>query len=287
MDTAEPYTPPARPWSVPKCCTPCRIEDRWEQVQAHIDNMPPELWRLFIERMYTPLLVRLAGIDPKRRLTVAWVTALPPRRPTKSLKRLFFDACAQAQRNPSVEGTAARPVILRMYEYTLGILAFIDTFTPICPSVYHNLRAQILMLNADFPMLVHFSRCIRDCPFAINPAAFARETVRSGVDAYMLETIDRALSDRGIRPTIERRARRYDVAGQRMAAMRSEIIARVANIHDRRLAVAMALHTRLGQGSALGRMPEELLCRCVRGLAPELVRWDEITGPWMAEGTQF
>jgi hypothetical protein len=276
------YTPPTRPWKPPDCCFPCKVDNHWEQIQAVLNNMPPELWTRFLAEMYTPFLRRLALSDPKGRMPLSWITTLPARRPySRSLRGLFFNACALAVRNPKLEGSAARPVLQEMHASAWLVMKFMDTNGLLSRNVHGNLWSQMMMLTGTCELLDHFNRCIRNFPLACNAANFAQFTVRCGAENYMLGIIDQALGDGMARPKIERRARRYDAAREKMRAMRVEIVKLVQVIHARRLAVAMVLHPRLGRGSWIYGMPEEVLRTCVGGLAPELVRWDVVARPWL------
>ena len=277
------YAPPTRPWKSRNCCVPCKVDDRWDQVNAVLNNMPPELWTRFLAEMYTPFLRRLALSDPKGRMPLSWIATLPARRPySRSLRGLFFDVCALAVRNPKIEGSAARPVLQEMHTSVWLVVKFMSTDGLLSRNIHGNLWSQMMMLTGTCELLDHFNRCIRNFPLACNAVNFAQFTVRCGADEYMLGIIDQSLGDRSARPTIERRARRYDAAREKMHAMRVEIVKLVEVIHARRLAVAMVLYAPLGRGSWIYGMPEELLVKCVGGLEPELVRWDVVARPWLS-----
>lgn len=282
MSTNKPYRPSARRWDVPTCCVPCKMDDQSDQVSALINNMPPDLWTLFLDQMYKPFLLRLATSDAKGRMPPSWIDVLPDRRPPKSLRQIFYDACALAHRNPAVEGTAARGVIVRMYSGTWLILQFMNKHGQMSPYTVSHLRTQMEMLTGNMEVMVHLNRCIRAYPFSWNPTAFARFTIRSGAHEFMLDVLERTIREPGSRPSIERRAKRFDMIQDRVQSVRDEIILLVDLIRAKRLAIAMALHKRLGGDSQMAVLSEELVIKClVKSIPPALIRWDTIAQPWL------
>ena len=281
MSNSKPYLPPTHAWSTPKCCFPCKIDDHLEQINTLINNMPPALWKLYLSQMYIPFLHRLTRSDPKRRMPPAWIAKLPARRPPKSLRRMFYDVCALGQRNPSLEGEAARPVLIQMHAGVWQIMHFLTNDNSLNANTYGNLWAQMEMLNGTFELLIHFNKSLREHPHTGDPVGFARFAMRSGADEYMLGVIEQALADRTCRPRLAGLEKRWDRARERMEAMQAEIKKLVGETHGRRLALGMALHARLGRSSSLGSLSEELLLKCMGGLAPELVQWGAIAQPWL------
>ena len=274
-----PYSAPKYQWSLPTCCVPCRVDSLWDQINMVINNMPPALWTLFLAKMYTPFLYRIAAADERGRMPAKWITALPARRPHPSARRHFFDACRLALENPALEGNAARPVLLKMYHAIFLVLNMIQPFME--ASVYANLWAQMSMINGNYEIFTQFSSAIKHRSPTCSMVAFARHAMRCGAEDHMLDLIHRELHGNRGRPVLERHAKKASEAHVIMRNMRDSIHAVKDAERARRLAVAMALHARLGAVSALSALSDELVLKCVGSLPAELVRWDDLAGEWL------
>ena len=275
----KPYTTPKYQWSLPTCCMLCRVDSLWDQVNMVINNMPPELWALFLAKMYTPFLHRIAVAEERGRMPANWIAKLPPRRPPSSARRHFYDACRLALDNPAIEGNMARPVLLQMYQSIFSLLTMIQPY--MTADAFSNLWAQKSMLNGNFELFTNFSRAIKHHSPACSMVSFARQAVRIGAEEHILALIDQELGGNRTRPMLARHTKKLSDAHVIMTNMRTCIHAVKDAERARRLVIAMALHPRLGASSALSALSEELIVKCVGPLPAELVRWDELAGEWL------
>ena len=280
MLIARKYKAPTDRWTPPTCCVPCRIDNMWDQVNSILDNMPPELWTRFLVRMYTPFLHRLVAADPKHRMPCNWITMLPLRRPPKSVRRQFYDACKFAITNPTLEGNMARPILMKMYQAIWSLLHLIQP--SVDTDVFSNLWAQMAMLNGNFELFLAFSGVIKRHSPTCSMLNFARQATRCGAENHILDLVHRELSGQRRRPMFDRHAKKVSTAHHIMQNIRVGIEHVRDTTHARRLAVAMALHSRLGALSGLSLLSEEMLAKCIGSFLPELVRWDELAGNWLA-----
>lgn len=253
-------------------------------VNETIDNMPEGLWALFLDKMLKPFIERLVKADSKHILPPKWMVALPGYRPPMSLRQNYYDLCKILLSDKTIYGPRCRELISDMqrpaYDLIYGLFnrehdnqAFRDVFM--------GLTSQLQMINGQYTVYFFVKNHLRDYDTVDFLVSYI---VKCGAADFILQTLRayRAVvhpADHGESSTV------FDTFYKpRMKSLEALVVAienHIQTQEDRRVAVAMALHSRLGRAAGLGLLGNDVLSAMSPVDAPKLVSWHDLVSEFV------
>lgn len=231
-----------------------------------LTNMPREAYAAYREGVLEHLLYMLSEFDPVA-FPRAWVREPPAQVSEGPRRRVFRDMCACV-----LEGGEAMSVAWRLHAWGQAIGTWLEP----------RHRAFRFVLEAQLKEMIGIDCVYHTLHWQLVQIAQTQSTRLPSLRDFALHTGSVYAMLGAVR---ELQCHRSVLAGhsqvkaylRRVAATLEPIIAQ----HERRtLALAMALHGRLGASSGLGRLGADLLPMCVP--RPRAVRrCDEVLAPWL------
>ena len=253
-------------------------------VNETIDNMPPGMWEVFLNKMYKPFVMRVVSADSKKILSPKWMTALPSFRPPASLRQNYYDLCTVLYTDKSMHGSACRTTIHSILKPAYSLIAGLlkrDVENKAFQAVFLGLTAQLQMINGQYSVYFFVKNHLRD----YDTADFLVEYVlKTGTVEFILQTIRRYSvvckpSNHLASDTKQSKGDLiYTPRPHSLQALIAGLERHIQTQDSRRVAVAMALHSRLGRASGLGLLGTDLLCAMAPVDSAKLVTWDDVIG---------
>jgi hypothetical protein len=260
------------------------IEKMIQTVNETIDNMPPGVWEVFLNKMYKPFMKRVVAADSKKILPPKWMTALPSRRPPSSLRQNYYDLCAVLFSDKNMHGKECRETIRKILHPGIGLLTGLlkrDVNNKEFQTVFMGLNAQLQMMNGQYSVYFFVKNHLRDFDtvdflmvyiLQCGSAEFILHAVRR-YSAVSKPSDHYASDDEDVKPELI-----YTPRAHTLQALIAALETHIDEQDQRRAAVAMALHHRLGSGAGLGSLGVDLLSAMAPTDPPKMVTWDDIFG---------
>ena len=258
----------------PSECFECKIRLTDQRLRNFIDRMPDGAWPMVRSRIMRPIMEQVVvacqkplGLDP------AWMDALPANfNDARGPKRLYHEACAQLL-------DATKKPNLRRVNFLLETIVAVFLGGKVPTHVYVHVWTQLFELtgrNRVFWMVMeHVDMFIS--PTVEDLGAWLRDV---GADEYGLTVLKGLQADArwGIdnhAARTRKRMRTLENAGRNIDRLVVDVEAKGSA--QRRLAVAMVLHERLGQGAWLGKLEPGVVRMCaLMADVPKMLRWTDV-----------
>ena len=257
-----------------------RLEITISSVQDTIDEMPVGMWACFLDNMYTPFLKRLVHADPKGILPSKWMLALPSRRPPRSLRQNYYDLCAILHMDRSMHGPGCREVLEKIHKPAYDLLHGLlnkDPYLLESRDAFMGLVAQLQMMTGQYSTYRFVKNYLRDYDGVDFLVGYI---IKSGATEFVLESARGLAQDltqhRPDHDDYESTKLIYIPSGHALSALIKGLKGYLKGQRARKIAVAMALHGRLGAGSGLGALGSDLLAAMVPADPPRQVFWHEM-----------
>ena len=248
-------------------------------VNETIDNMPAGLWALFLEKMLKPFVKRLVKVDSKHILPSKWMEALPGYRPPTSLRQNYYDLCEVLVSDKATHGTRCRELITNIqkpaYDLIHGLFNRDHDKTEF-RDAFMGISTQLQMINGQYTVYFFVKNHLRDYATVEFLVSYV---VKCGSVEFILQTLW------GYKAQVQPANHAKGGVGSeqiykpRMESLEALIDGLENHIHiqqERRTAVAMALHARLGNMAGLGLLGNDLLNGMAPMDDPKLVFWHEL-----------
>jgi len=248
-------------------------------VNETIDNMPEGLWVLFLEKMLHPFIKRLVKVDSKHILPPKWMEVLPHYRPPTSLRQNYYDLCEVLLSDKNTHGPTCRELIEKMqkpaYELIHGLFNR-DHDKEEFRNVFMGISTQLQMINGQYTVYFFVKNHLREyCTVEF----LVSYIVKCGSVEFILQTLWGYKAE--VHPTDhgETSTGSKQIYKPRMESLEALIFGLENHIRiqeERRTALAMALHARLGDMAGLGLLGNDLLNALAPVDVPKLVSWHEL-----------
>ena len=251
-------------------------------IQDIIDDMPEGLWEHFINMMYIPFLKRLVHADHRGILPAKWMVTLPVRRPPRSLRQNFYDLCKVLQTDRNTHGKECRDILNALHQPAYDLLHSMLNKNPKMlesRDAFMGLTAQLQMINGSYSTYKFVKNYLEDFEGVDFLVGYV---VKSGGTEFVLEVCRGFLNDISTdRPkhgaVLVSNALINTPKTHALLALIEGLENHIKTQQDRKIAVAMALHGRLGGGSALGSLGADLLSSMIPADPPRQVLWHDVT----------
>ena len=239
-----------------------------QQLYTSRRTMTPETWERFTKQMFAPVLLRMTAVYPGK-LPERWITKLPcfvP--PENSMKRAFYDLCAILQ----LEAVASKEEYLRRIERAIEAAKRLDTlmrYQKVAQGCRVDMTRQRVsyesrpwkLINNISTQISSFSANYGPTYFVIAPqhhvstdaTVISKLVIERGLVDFSLSALPGVISDM-------REEKQQVCFINTMLFVQTLLRTHVDDITDRRLALAMALHRRLGADAGMGALTADLMC---------------------------
>jgi hypothetical protein len=252
--------------------------------------------------MLLPFLQRLAMVDSRRRFPVEWLVTLPSDRPLNSPQTHFYDLCKFVYTNPGISGAEFSNKINSILLEGFGLLQMLINEKHV-PSSKHielhvNLSFQLQMIGGHYGI----NRFIKNHIESIangnqkDISLLTSHIIKCGAvqpaiqyaQALLLDICHSIGGDGGSRLggniSNSRTPRCHEVWTRNLRELSEALCAHVALQDSRRLALAMALHARLGDRSPLAALGEDLVDVVAPRDPPRYITWHDVCASLRAGG---
>ena len=266
-------------------CYECECGAKHTEVWSMLERVPTDKWDIVRDTMLRPVLQQMAVLRPKL-LPLAWVNnqlpALKPEGITKA-QHGFYNACTL------VQSSRKRKTPKNFVRLLWGVINALEESVDdlMMRADLQALSVQLLEFIGKDMILEYIVSYIDDVSDYV-PKSLANEIdvafwLRvTGARDYGVELI------RGFRADFQKKVSAHEgrtrsgVRGFQLGLAATVSLERVVaedSPEKRDVATAMVLHARLGKGSRLGALPEDVIAKCVAYAYPApLVRWRVVLG---------
>ena len=255
------------------------VETIIQCVNETIDNMPVGLWVLFLEKMLHPFIKRLVKVDSKRILPPKWMEALPAYRPPTSLRQNYYDLCAVLLSDKTTYGTRCRELIEHMqkpaYELIHGLFNR-DHDKEEFRNAFMGISTQLQMINGQYTVYLFVKNHLRDYATVDFLVSYI---VKCGSAEFILQALWGYIAEVHPPDHGDTGTGSEQIYKPRMESLEALIIGLQNHLHvqeERRTAMAMALHSRLGSMAGLGLLGNDLLNAMAPVDTAKIVLWHEL-----------
>jgi hypothetical protein len=260
-----------------------------EEMYALTHHMDDPTWNLFLSKMYIPFLNMLVQNEP--RLPIKWIAQLPPRVPPTNCKRHhFYRLCeiAQAAHHSPEFNDRIRDQHHRLDMRMRAFKAYNETINRVVYETLDSeseewarlnyLHVQASALQSNYGPIYYILAGIASfmnntTPGNDPPRTTLDALAKRGLIDYALDTVPGILIDEINKPNPDAQTI------ENLDSLTRLLTEHVRAITDARLALAMALHPRLGSHSPLGGLKEEIFPKFAPAdRFPRLILWHEVLG---------
>ena len=266
-------------------CYECECGTKHTDVWNMLERMPAEKWDGVRDTMLRPVLLQAAMLRPKI-LPLAWVNNQLPVPKPEGLTRAqhgFYNACTLVQSGRKRK--APKNFVRLLWGVINALEESVDDL--MTRTDLQALSVQLLEFIGKDMILEYIVTYIDDVSDFV-PKSLASEIDvaywlrMTGARDYGVELI------RGFRADFQNKVSAHD--GRTRSGVRGFQLGLAATValekvvaedspEKRDVATAMVLHARLGKGSRLGTLPEDVIAKCVAYAYPApLVRWRVVLG---------
>ena len=239
-------------------------------VNETIDNMPEGLWAIFLDRMLRPFIKRLVKVDSKQILPPKWMEALPRYRPPTSLRQNYYDLCEVLLSDKATHGTRCRELIAKIqkpaYDLIHGLFNRDHDKTEF-RDAFMGISTQLHMINGQYTVYFFVKNHLRDYATVEFLVSYI---VKCGSVEFILQILW------GYKAQVQPADHAYKPRMESLEALIYCLGNHIRIQEDRRTALAMALHARLGSMAGLGLLGNDLLNAMAPMDGPKLVFWHEL-----------
>jgi hypothetical protein len=276
-------------------CPRCVNLNYRERVTGVLTNMPPEGYRELYTKMMQPLLRNFSEFNPAL-FPVEWVDAAPPEyMPVNPMRRIFHHMCSCLDAHRYVEGNEAEDVVFSIQSWSEELIAWLLRRRRKGGESGKVERKQLIRLAASTHELVGIDVVFKRLNFQIAsfgryedpPLSVARmcdyvfDIGRPLYALYLARLFLTWYAKKGGHSRCCHHVRSYL---QRLVDM---IVSTRLQDVDRNVAVAMALHERLGCASGLNVLGPDILALCLDRRKESLVTWRDVMGEWIGESKRI
>ena len=273
-------------------CPRCGNNNFIDRVMAVLQNMPPEGYRDMYDRMLVPLLRSFSEFNPAM-FPLAWVMVRPVEiMPTHPMRRLFHHMCACLHGHKDIEGDMVEDVVQSIHVWGEDLVSWLmrkrrkggrdgaierDRLIRISASL-HELGGVDVVYRRVY---LHVSGLIRCAQMAGSPYELCAYGFCVGRPHHMLAVAQRFHSwyEKRRNPTSRSRLAILSYLGLLIELVQ----ARLCRQADKNLAVAMALHSRLGVNAEISCLGADMLPLCLPKPVQSVVNWRDAMGRWIRE----
>ena len=283
------------PSARPLCpCPRCFNANYLERVEAVLLNMPAKGYQHALNQMLTPLLTSFCKFNPQM-FPLGWVEQMPPElKPNNPIRRIFHHMCVCVHSHLYVEGNEADDVVRSVPCWGEDLVSWLMRRRRRSGDAGIIERKQLVRIEASLHELVgvdvvyrrvyiQISRMMRGEHTLVTPMVLCDYAFSLGRGEHM-ECVARVFYEWYGKRRSSHSLVSYRIVSYTGALMWEIRIRRLCEI-EKRTAMAMALHSRLGAVSGLSVLGADILPVCAPRGVESVLTWRDVMQKWICEDT--
>jgi hypothetical protein len=281
------------PDAMPSCpCPRCVNSNYLDRVESVLLNMPAAGYRDLRELMLKPLLTAFCEFNHCM-FPFSWVDGVPPEpAPNNPIRRIFHHMCVCVHAHAQVEGNEADDVVRSVQCWGDDLVSWLMRRRRKGGEAGTRERLQLLRITASLHELIgvdvlyrrlyiQISRMMRGEQVIVTPAVMSEYAFSLGREDHA------ACVARMFYEWHQTRRQAQTQVGHRIVNYTGSLLwtirVRLLREIDKRTAMAMALHSRLGAESGLLELGVDVLPMCVPKGVLSVPTWRDVMGKWIGE----
>ena len=277
-------------------CPRCTNSNFVERVMAVMQNMPPDGYRDLRRCMLVPFLKSFSELNPAM-FPCVWVDISPAEKmPTNPMRCIFHHMCSCLYMHKDIEGDEAEDVVRSIHSWGEELVSWLMRRRRRAGEAGTIEHTRLIRIAASLQELIgvdmvyrrvylKVSSILRRAHTAAVPLTLCAYAFEIGRPLHMLAVAQLFYSwyeNRGS-PSRECSQRVVVFLGSLIWLLRSKLMQQT----ERHLAVAMALHARLGLDAGVAGLGADILPACLPKRSSSIVTWREAMGRWIGEDSDI